>query len=250
MNNNIKTNALIRLSSLLIFLFFWHFAGSIFDSSLLPGPNEVFKKIISEIESNELYFHTFITLKRVFISFIIAMLIGTVIGIFMGRRESLNTFFDDWLVLGLNIPALVIIILCYVWFGLNEIAAILAVSINKIPMVAVILREGARSIEKEYIEVAKFYNISDTKLVSKVILPQLYPYLMSAARSGLSLIWKIVLVVELLGRSNGVGFKLYGFFQFFDISGILAYTLSFVFVILVVEFIFVRPLEKRLTKWR
>ena len=167
-----------------------------------------------------------------------------------GRKEKINTFFDDWLVLGLNIPALVIIILCYVWFGLNEIAAILAVSINKIPMVAVILREGARSIEKEYIEVAKFYNISDTKLVSKVILPQLYPYLMSAARSGLSLIWKIVLVVELLGRSNGVGFKLYGFFQFFDISGILAYTLSFVFVILVVEFIFVRPLEKRLTKWR
>ena len=73
---------------------------------------------------------------------------------------------------------------------------------------------------------------------------------MSAARSGLSLIWKIVLVVELLGRSDGVGFKLYGFFQFFDISGILAYTLSFVAVIIFVEFVFVRPLEKRLTDWR
>ena len=250
MNGQIKFNALVRLTSLLIFLFLWYIASNFFDSSLLPGPTEVSEKIMSEIESNELYFHTLVTLKRVFISFIIAMIIGAVIGIFMGRRELLNTFFDDWLVLGLNIPALVIIILCYVWFGLNEVAAILAVSINKIPMVAVILREGARSIEKEYIEVAKFYNISKTKLVSKVILPQLYPYLMSAARSGLSLIWKIVLVVELLGRSNGIGFKLYGFFQFFDISGILAYTLSFVFVILIVEFIFVRPLEKKLTKWR
>mgnify|MGYP001176060295 CR=1 FL=1 len=101
-----------------------------------------------------------------------------------------------------------------------------------------------------YGEVSKFYNISNQKLLTKVIFPQLYPYLMSAARSGLSLIWKIVLVVELLGRSDGVGFKLYGFFQFFDISGILAYTLSFVAVIIFVEFVFVRPLEKRLTDWR
>ena len=178
------------------------------------------------------------------------MIIGTTIGIVMGRRERINTFLDDWLVLGLNIPALVIIILSYVWFGLNEVAAVLAVSLNKIPMVAVIMREGTRSIDNKYIEVAKFYNIDNKKLFIKVIFPQLYPYLMSSARSGLSLIWKIVLVVELLGRSNGVGFKLYGFFQFFDISGILAYTFTFVIIIIIFEFIFLRPIEKKLTVWR
>ena len=73
---------------------------------------------------------------------------------------------------------------------------------------------------------------------------------MSSARSGLSLIWKIVLVVELLGRSEGVGFKLFGFFQFFDITGILAYTFFFVAIILLIEFLFVRPVENRLTEWR
>ena len=92
------------------------------------------------------------------------MFIGTFFGIYMGRNKKLNVFLDDWLVLGLNVPALVIIILCYVWFGLNEVAAILAVSLNKIPMVAVIMREGARSIEKDYVEVAKFYKINKSKL--------------------------------------------------------------------------------------
>ncbi len=250
MYEKFKSSSLLRVTSIFIFFLMWWISSFLYNNSLLPSPDNVFIKIVDEINNKELFFHTFITLKRVFISFVIAMIIGSVIGIFMGRRERLNAFFDDWLVMGLNIPALVIIILCYVWFGLNETAAILAVSINKIPMVAVILREGSRSIEKEYIEVAKFYNIDRKKLIFQVILPQLYPYIMSAARSGLSLIWKIVLVVELLGRSNGVGFKLYGFFQFFDISGILAYTLSFVLIILFVEFIFVRPLEQRLTKWR
>jgi NitT/TauT family transport system permease protein len=73
---------------------------------------------------------------------------------------------------------------------------------------------------------------------------------MAAARSGLALIWKIVLVVELLGRSNGVGFQLGTFFQFFDITGILAYTFAFAAVVLVVEAILMRPLERRLTRWR
>ena len=117
-------------------------------------------------------------------------------------------------------------------------------------MVAVIMREGSRALDKQYTDVAHFYNIDKKKMFIKVILPQLYPYIMSAARSGLSLIWKIVLVVELLGRSNGVGFKLYGFFQFFDISGILAYTLTFVLIIIIVELLLVRPIEKNITAWR
>ena len=247
---DIKFNAILRIASVVLFFLIWQLASFLLSAELLPSPRNVFLKLIEEFSSNELVFHTSITLKRVFISFIIAMFIGTFFGIYMGRNAKANVFLDDWLVLGLNVPALVIIILCYVWFGLNEVSAILAVSLNKIPMVAVIMREGAKSIEKDYLEVGEFYKINRKKFFLKIILPQLYPYLLSAARSGLSLIWKIVLVVELLGRSNGVGFKLYGFFQFFDISGILAYTLTFVFLILIVEFFFVRPFEKKISVWR
>ena len=243
-------NAIIRIASILIFFGLWQISSYFMQVDLLPGPKDVILKIIEESENNEIIFHTVITLKRVVLSFIIAMFIGTFFGIYMGRNQRLNSFLDDWLILGLNVPALVIIILCYVWFGLNEVAAILAVSLNKIPMVAVIMREGARSIEKDYVDVAKFYKISQKNFFFKVILPQLFPYLLSSARSGLSLIWKIVLVVELLGRSNVVGFKLFGFFQFFDISGILAYTLVFVLLIIFVEFILVRPFEKKISIWR
>jgi len=86
--------------------------------------------------------------------------------------------------------------------------------------------------------------------LTRVYLPQFFPYLMAAARSGLALIWKIVLVVELLGRSNGVGFQLGTYFQFFDITSILAYTLAFAGAVLAVEGLGLRPLERRLTRWR
>jgi NitT/TauT family transport system permease protein len=71
---------------------------------------------------------------------------------------------------------------------------------------------------------------------------------MASARSGLSLIWKIVLVVEMLGRSDGVGFQLGTFFHFFDIAGILAYTFAFAAIILVIEGLIMRPLDRYIAR--
>jgi NitT/TauT family transport system permease protein len=122
--------------------------------------------------------------------------------------------------------------------------------LNKIPLTAVTVREGARAIDRDLLQVAQIYRFSWSKRLTKVTLPQLVPYIMAAARGGLALIWKIVLVVELLGRWNGVGFKLSIYFQYFDISSILAYTLAFVGVVLAIELAMLRPLEKRLTRWR
>src|SRR5437763_5924553 len=81
-----------------------------------------------------------------------------------------------------------------------------------------------------------------------VILPQLSPYIAAAARSGLSLVWKIVLVAELLGRPNGVGFEIGVAFQLFDIPLLLAYSLSFAAVVLIVETLLVQPLKGRLSR--
>jgi NitT/TauT family transport system permease protein len=83
-----------------------------------------------------------------------------------------------------------------------------------------------------------------------VVLPQLAPYLAAAARSGLSLVWKIVLIVELLGRPNGVGFEIGVAFQLFDVTRILAYALVFVAVMLAVETLLVQPLERHVSRWR
>jgi NitT/TauT family transport system permease protein len=76
------------------------------------------------------------------------------------------------------------------------------------------------------------------------------PYLAAAARSGLSLVWKIVLIVELLGRPNGVGFEIGVAFQLFDVTKILTYALAFIAVMLVIETFLVQPLERHVSRWR
>ena len=73
---------------------------------------------------------------------------------------------------------------------------------------------------------------------------------LAAARTGLALIWKIVLVVELLGRSDGIGFKLHVFFQNFDVTGILAYSLAFIVVVQAIELAVLAPLDRMTRAWR
>ena len=241
---------LVSVLSVAGFLLVWFIAAEIAQSRLLPGPGAVLEYIYRETVHGDLLTELGITLWRVVASFIVAMVIGSVIGLAMGQMPALNRALDPWLIVLLNLPALVIIILAYVWFGLNEAAAIGAVALNKIPNVVVTLREGARALDPGLDEMARAYRLSPWSKLRNVTLPQLQPYFAAASRSGLSLIWKIVLVVELLGRPNGVGFELHLNFQLFNVTAILGYTLAFVAVMLAIEYLLVQPIERHSTRWR
>lgn len=238
------------LLSLIIFTLVWAAAAHLLNDNSLPSPLDVGRSLITEFRSGDLVFHVSATLARVLAAFLVAMAIGSAIGIWMGMNRTANQLMDPWLILILNIPALVIIVLSYIWFGLNEAAAIGAVAVNKIPNVIVTMREGARSLSPEFAEMAEVYRFGAIKRLRHVVLPQLQPFFAAATRSGVALIWKIVLIVELLGRSNGVGFQIHLYFQLFDVATILAYTLAFVAVMLLVEYLILQPLDNRSKRWR
>ncbi|MCG8488870.1 MAG: ABC transporter permease [Chromatiales bacterium] len=239
-----------QFSSILLLLLIWHVAAILWQNSMLPSPSSVVTLIWQEMLNGQLWFHLGATLLRVLVSFIVAMLIGSVIGIIMGRSRVTDQFLDPWLIIFLNIPALVIIILAYVWFGLEELTAIFAIAINKIPNVIVTMREGARTLDEDYNQMAHSFNLGRRKILFYITLPQLLPFFAVAARSGIALIWKIVLVVELLGRSNGVGFQLHLYFQLFDVTGIMAYSFSFILIMLTIEYALLQPLERKVNRWR
>ena len=239
-----------RALSVAAFFLIWWVAAVIADSRVLPGPVAVLTFLVRETASGELPYHLGMTLARVAVSFTLAMTIGAALGLAMGRSRLVNAVIEPWVILLLNAPALILIVLAYIWMGLGEAAAILAVALNKIPNVAVTIREGARAFDPAYMELARVYRFPRGQVLRDVMLPQLQPYIAASARSGLALIWKIVLVVELLGRSNGVGFQIHLYFQMFDVRAILAYTIAFVSIMLAIEFLLVQPLETRANRWR
>ena len=240
----------LPILSLLALIVVWQVLALYLNNHLLPAPALVAKVFWQECVTGQLPYHLGVTLLRLVVSFSVAMVLGCAIGILLGRSKKLDAFFDNWLVIFLNVPALVTIILCYVWFGLVESAAILAVVINKLPNVIVTIREGTRTLDQDLLDMARSFQFSQRKTLVHVIWPQLHPFVMGATRSGLALIWKIILVVELLGRSNGMGYQLHLFFQLFDVASILAYTIAFVAVIQLIELVILKPLDRKYLRWR
>jgi NitT/TauT family transport system permease protein len=224
-----------RILSLLALLAIWALAALLAQSRMLPSPLIVGQSILADIRSGELPFEMGCTLARV---------------IAMGRWKTVDRYADPWLVVLINLPALVTVIFAYVWIGLNETAAILAVALNKLPNMIVVVREGARALDPELDDMAKAFRLGWPARVRHVIIPQLAPYLAAGSRSGLSIIWKIVLVVELIGRPNGVGFVLGSAFSLFDMTEILSYAICFIVLMLLIENLVVQPLERRASRWR
>ena len=220
------------------------------DPQVLPQPWGLAAPLVQELRSGELIRHLGATLLRVVWAFGLAMGLGLALGLAMGRLPRLNAWLDPWLVIFLNLPALVLIVLCYLWIGLTETAAILAVTLNKIPNVTTVIREGARALDPQLDAMAHVYRMGRLARLRHIVLPQMAPFITAAARSGVAVIWKIVLVVEFLGRSSGVGFQIHLYFQLFDVAMVLVYALSFICVMLAVEWLLLQPWERRVRRWR
>ena len=243
-----KLTPLFSISGL---LFLWLVMSFLMaDPEVLPAPWTLAPLFWQELASGQLWHHLGATLLRVIWAFFLAMALGTLLGFAMGRSDKLNKWLDPWLIVFLNLPALVLIVLCYLWIGLTEAAAIAAVTLNKVPNVAIVIREGARAFDPQLDALSKVFRMSTWTRIRHVILPQLAPFIAAAARGGVAVIWKIVLVVEFLGRSSGVGFQIHLYFQLFDVSMVLVYALSFICVMLLVEWTVLQPWERSTSKWR
>ncbi|UMY16938.1 ABC transporter permease subunit [Methylobacterium organophilum] len=241
---------LARLASLAVLLALWQGAAVYAQVRTLPSPEAVAAFVLREAETGQLLFNVGVTLARVGVSFVIAMSLGVLLGIALGRSRAADRLLDTPLLVVLNTPALVITVLAYVWLGLTETAAIVAVALNKLPNVAVIMREGARGLDPGLEEMARTYRFDRRTWIAHVLVPQLQPFAVAAARSGISLAWKIVLVVELLGRPNGVGFAINYYFQLFDVTAVIGYSLVFMTVMLAIDTLILQPLDAHVRRWR
>jgi NitT/TauT family transport system permease protein len=241
----------LRAFSLAAFVGVWWAAALIArNPALLPAPPDVLAFAWQAVLSGAMPRNLAITSLRAAAAFAISMTAGSAVGYVAGRSPRADTLIDPWLIILLNLPVLVVVVLCYIWVGLNDVAAVLAVALVKVPTVMVTVREGARALDPGFDELASVYRLAWRQRALRVIAPQLAPYIAAAGRSGLSITWKIVLIVELLGRPNGVGFALDELFQTFNVAGILAYGFAFAVLMLLVEAFLMRPWESRANAWR
>ena len=228
----------------------WLIASALLPSSLMPGPIATVEFIAKEFARGAMIEHLWATARRVVVAFAAGMGFGVVLGAAMGISRSVDQLLQGWLIAGLTIPRIILFVMSYLILGLSDAAAIAALIVTVLPTIVVQVREGTRAIDTKLVEMARAYHRPRTTIWRLVIVPQLMPYIIGTARSSLSLAWKMVVLAELLGRTNGVGYQISFYFQMFNMTGILAYGLTMMVILAFIDLALLGALQRFVFRWR
>ncbi|MET0962268.1 MAG: aliphatic sulfonate ABC transporter permease SsuC [Noviherbaspirillum sp.] len=198
-------------------------------SRILPEPLAVARAFWTMALSGELYTHVTVSLGRAVYGFVIGGGLGLLLGLLTGTFRSAETLLDTTLQMVRNIPALALIPLVILWFGIEETAKLFLVAIGVFFPVYLNTFHGIRSVDKGLIEMARTYGLSGWPLYRDVILPGALPSILVGVRFSLGLVWVLLIVAETISAQSGIGYMTMNAREFLQtdvvLVGILLYAL-------------------------
>ena len=239
-----------KLAAPVLALVVWQGVSLLFLPVFFPGPAVLLERIAAIYGNPASWAVVGATLARIFEGFALSMLLGTVLGLVMGRNRLAEIFFDSWIMVLLTFPAVCWAFLSVLWFGLSGAAPIMTIVLIVLPFVAMNIWAGTKAVEKNLMEMASVYRSGRTLTLRKVLVPQLMPYIFSSLRIALSLSWKIALVAEAFGAGSGVGQELIYWFQETRVDMMLAWGVSFMVVMVLIDLFVFRHWARRSFAWR
>lgn len=239
-----------RIAGYVLFIGAWALVSSQTEPYILPSPLEVLRKMVEVVGRDDFWVNVSATLRNLAIGFTLAFVIGTAIGIAMGRSSYWDGFFRDYVMLTLTTPGLVFALVSVMIFGLLGIGPIVAIVLTSFAHVTVNVVEGVRAIPRDLMDMATAYGVDRRTRIRNIVLPAVAPFLFVAVRYGFAIAWKITALTELFGQTDGVGIQIRVEFLFFDIAGVLAWAFFLVGFALVMERLVLQRLERRFFRWR
>jgi sulfonate transport system permease protein len=212
-------------------VFAWELAARAgwLSTRILPEPLAVLRAAWDLSVSGELWTHLRTSAWRALSAFAVGGGAGLLLGLLTGSFKTAETLLDTTVQMIRNIPALALIPLVILWFGIDETAKLFLVSVGVFFPVYLNTFHGIRSVDKGLIEMAKSYGLSGWPLYRDVILPGALPSILVGVRFALGLVWVLLIVSETISAQSGIGYMTMNAREFLQtdvvLVGILLYAL-------------------------
>ncbi len=225
-------------------------SADIWPDNIFPSPIEVGEDLIYGISDGSLFYGIGTSMWRLIVGLAIAIAGGMLLGIFMARVETVNQTIGS-LVLGLqSIPSVAWVPLAILWFGLTDAGIIFVTAVGAIFAVTINVYTGVKNIDPSYIEAARNMGAKGSQLITTVLIPAAFPYMITGFKQGWAFAWRGVIGAELLFSFLGLGFLLNVGRQLNDVSQVIAMMLVIMGIgILIDGFVFKRLEDKVMSRW-
>ncbi len=215
---------------------------------VLPEPLSVLEAFTRLLRSGELTQHVLVSTGRALAGLAVGGGLGLLLGLLTGSLRSAETLLDTSLQMLRNIPALALIPLVILWFGIDEGAKLFLVAVGVFFPIYLNTFHGIRSVDAGLIEMARSYGLSGWQLYRQVVLPGALPSILVGLRFALGLMWVLLIVAETLSAQSGIGYLTMNAREFLQTDVVLVGILLYALLGKLADVV-ARLLERGLLQW-
>jgi sulfonate transport system permease protein len=216
---------------------------------LLPAPLDVARAAVTAVAHGGLLQHLGVSALRAAAGLAIGASLGLVLGLLTGLSRPLQLVLDTPLQMLRAVPALALVPLVILWFGLGETAKLFIVSVTVVFPVYLNTFHGVRSVDPQLVEMARTYRVSGFTLYREIILPGALPSILVGLRFALGLAWLVLIVAETIGATQGLGYVAMNAREFMQMD-MLVLTIVLWAILGKLADLLARTLERRLLPWQ
>lgn len=245
MDSRVATNLLSVLSLALL----WEIAGQAVESSLIPPLTQIGAAWWRLLASGKLMANLALSLVTLAAGFFLAVLIGIVVGLLMGRFRTVEHFLDLYVNSLMSAPATAFVPVLILWFGLGIESRIAVVFLFAVFVIIVNTLTGVKQVDSVFVEMARSFGAREKEIFFKIVLPAAMPAIMAGVRLGMGRAVKGMVTAEMLLTLTGIGAMIMQYGSAFATDSLFAVILT-VLLIAMIATKLVQWLDRRLTGWK
>ncbi len=241
---------LLACLSFLIILLLWIYASYVknVDPMFLPSPVKTLESARNMFFNGDFITDIRMSVQRVLIGFAISTAVGVPLGLLIGTYAPLAAFFEPFFSFFRYLPASAFIQLFILWIGIGESAKVAIIIVGSVAQIILMVATNVRNVSVSLIEVSYTLGVSRLGVFWKIILPKSMPDIVDTLRIVLGWAWTYIIVAEMVGASEGVGFMITQAGRQFMISKIFVGIITIGVIGLVLD-LFCMFLRKVLFPW-
>ena len=228
----------------------WQLASALgwLSSRVLPAPLDVIKAAWTLTASGELWTHVKVSAGRALAGLAIGGGLGLLLGLLTGSVRFFETLLDSTLQMVRNIPALAMIPLVILWFGIDETAKLFLIAVAVFFPIYLNTFHGIRNVDPGLIEMGRTYGLSRGQLYREIVLPGALSSILVGLRFSLGLMWVILIVAETISAQAGIGYLTMNAREFLQTDIVLVGILLYALLGKLAD-LFARGLERYWLRW-
>ena len=234
-----------------VFIGLWYvFARFVFTPQQLPQPHVVAGEAWDTLTQRNFATNVQASILRVLAGFLLALALSIGLGLVIAYSTWWRRLLGSLLLFIVSVPTVSFAILSLIVLGISPLGPIISAMLVATPYITMNVAQGLTGVDRRLIVMSESFGRKHSQIITGVLVPSSLLSILGGARLAFAVAWRMALLTEIFASSEGIGFQIRRSFESYDIRGMLAWAVLFVGIMLIIENLVFRQIERRLSRWR